>query len=289
MRDVRRLEGYTIALPESRELDLLARIVEDLGGSAYRCPFVSIADTPDAEPVVAWLRQLVSGAFDDILFSTGEGVARLVRFAEAAGMKEEVLAAFATVRTVCRGPKPVRALRMLGLRPVLVADQPTTDGVIAALSRAPLAGKRVGVQLFGEDPNEKLTAFLQSAGALVHTVAPYVYVPGPNEPLLELIAKMAEGATTAIAFTSSSQVHRLWDAATSERVVDELEVGIKRTWVAAVGPIVAATLEAKGARVDVVPERSFFMRPLVNDLANFLAVAHPPSRSPSLPVARSSQ
>ncbi len=57
------LGGYTIALPETRELDLLARMVGEMGGVAYRCPFVSICDAPDPAPIVAWLNELTQGAF----------------------------------------------------------------------------------------------------------------------------------------------------------------------------------------------------------------------------------
>jgi uroporphyrinogen-III synthase len=38
-----------------------------------------------------------------------------------------------------------------------------------------LSGRRVGVQLYGSEPNLPLMQFLQHAGACVLPVAPYVY------------------------------------------------------------------------------------------------------------------
>ena len=186
------LNGCTIALPETRELDLMARIIGELGGVAYRCPFISICNASDATPIVAWLHKLAAGEFDDLVLLTGEGVVRLVNhFARSAGIEEPVLEALRKVRTVSRGPKPARALRTLGLRASMVADMPTTEGVITTLAREDLKGRRVGVQLFGEEPNEMLIDFLVEQGAQVFTVAPYVYVPSPDPPLLELMEKMA--------------------------------------------------------------------------------------------------
>ena len=42
-------------------------------------------------------------------------------------------AALGRTRLVTRGPKPVRALKEVGLAPALVAQTPTTEGVIATL------------------------------------------------------------------------------------------------------------------------------------------------------------
>jgi uroporphyrinogen-III synthase len=45
-------------------------------------------------------------------------------------------------------PAAVSALREIGLTADVPADKPTTEGVIAALERHDLTGRRVGVQLY---------------------------------------------------------------------------------------------------------------------------------------------
>ncbi len=79
------LAGRTIALPESRELDRLAELVEHDGGTAWRCPLVTIRDAPDARPSEEWVRALAAGAFDDVIFLTGEGLRRLLATADRLG------------------------------------------------------------------------------------------------------------------------------------------------------------------------------------------------------------
>src|SRR5690242_18128215 len=125
------LSGRRIALPESRELDRLTRMFEEQGAETLRCPLVAIRDAPDPVPVQEWLMRL---PFDDLVFFTGEGLRRLHGFALRFDLETAFLGALQTVRKITRGPKPERALRELGLKSDLRAEEPTTDGLIAALS-----------------------------------------------------------------------------------------------------------------------------------------------------------
>jgi uroporphyrinogen-III synthase len=47
------LAGRRILVPESRELDLFARMLEERGAEAVRCPMVTILDVEDAAPIEA--------------------------------------------------------------------------------------------------------------------------------------------------------------------------------------------------------------------------------------------
>jgi uroporphyrinogen-III synthase len=272
--EARPLAGRTIALPETRELDRLAQLLEDEGAATLRCPLVAILDAPDQAPVVDWLRALVAGAFDDVIFLTGEGLRRLVAAAARAGMRDEVVAAIGRARKVTRGPKPARALHELGLGPDLPAPVPTSRGVIDALAaEGELRGRRIGLQLYGEEPNRPLVDFLEGAGALVRTVAPYVYAPASDgAKVAALVDAMAAGRVDAIAFTSASQVDRLWQVAREAGDDGEarLRAGLGRARVAAIGPVVVEALTVRGARIDIVPEKSFVMRRLVNAIAEAL-------------------
>src|SRR5262249_47546307 len=127
------LAGRTIALAEGRQLEELAQLLEKEGATAVRCPLIGIQDAPDPAPVLAWLCALTAGQFSHVVLLTGEGLRRLLGFAERAGLRGAAVAALAKTRTVTRGPKPVRALKEVGLAPTKVADEPTTEGVIAAL------------------------------------------------------------------------------------------------------------------------------------------------------------
>src|SRR5262245_54642727 len=101
----RPLDGRTIALAEGRQLEELAGMLEKEGAATLRCPMVSILDAPDPAPVVAWLRELCADRFSHVVLLTGEGLRRLLGFAEREGIRPEVIAAVARTRTVTRGPK----------------------------------------------------------------------------------------------------------------------------------------------------------------------------------------
>ncbi len=265
------LTGYTVALPEMRQLDVLAGLLERRGATIWRCPMVAILDAPDPAPVEAWLQAFLRDPPDDLILLTGEGVRRLVAFAQARDLKEALVTQLGQVRKITRGPKPVRALKELGLQAEQVAVAPTTDGVIQTLQAEDLRGRHVDVQLYGSEPNEKLIEFLRGAGASVRTVAPYVYADAIDDTKVrELIEALAQGRIQAIAFTSQPQYRRLRQVAERQGLVSELEAGLARVKVAAVGPVVAADLQRHQVRVDLMPQESFFMKPLVSALVKSL-------------------
>ena len=47
------LAGRRIVVPETRELDVLAQMLERHGATAVRCPLVAIRDVDDAAPAMA--------------------------------------------------------------------------------------------------------------------------------------------------------------------------------------------------------------------------------------------
>jgi uroporphyrinogen-III synthase len=260
------LAGKTIALAEGRQLEELSRLLEKEGAAVLRCPMLSILDVADAKPVNAWLRDLVAGKFEYVILLTGEGLRRLIAFAERSGHKDEVIAAFGKTKIVARGPKPGQALKEIGLKPTLVAAAPTTDGVITTLRRQDLTGTTIGVQLYSES-NPPLTDFLTGAGAKVKAVQPYVYAPASDaDRVADLISRAAGGAVDALVFTSSPQVDRIFEVADAQwrRALDRVKV-------ASVGPVVSETLKHKGVKVDIQPEQGFQMKNLVQHIRRSLA------------------
>lgn len=268
------LDGKTVALPESRELDQLSRLLDEQGATTWRCPLVAILDAPDPAPIDDWLRRLVAGALDDVIFLTGEGLRRLLARAERTGTRDAVIAALGRVRRITRGPKPARALHEIGLASDLPASVPTSRGVIDSLRALDLKGRRIGLQLYGTDPGAELVAFLTGAGAAVSTVSPYVYAPAiDDQRVRELIDAMQARRIDAIAFTSASQIDRLWGVARTAGVEPMLASALSSTRVAAIGPIVEAALGERGVRVDIATSKPFVMKHLVGLIAEKLGQA----------------
>lgn len=263
------LANRTIAVPETRELDVFASLLERRGAAVIRCPMVAILDAPDPQPVLAWVERFNVGQCDDLILLTGEGLRRILSCLDrnAPQLREALVARLAVVRKITRGPKPARALRELGLQSDLAAAVPTTEGIIELLSKHALRDRRVGVQLYGSDPNERLVSFLTSAGAHVDTVSPYVYADSiADQALRDLQQQLSAGKVDAIAFTSMQQVTRLFDV-----LGDAAGAALKKTLVAAVGPVVADALKQRGVQVSLMPEDAYFLKPLTRALEEAFA------------------
>jgi uroporphyrinogen-III synthase len=262
------LAGRVVALPESRELDRLAQLLESSGARAWRCPLVTILDVPDPTPIESWLRVVAAGGMDDVIFLTGEGVRRLMSVAERVGLTADVVAALGRMRKITRGPKPARVLKELGLSTDIPAAVPTSVGVMHELTKMDLRGRRVGVQLYGEEPSVELRTCLTTAGAEVHVVAPYVYAPRTDATkVVELIDAMAAGTVDAIAFTSASQIDRLFHVADEAGRAATLAQAWTRVRVAVIGPVAAESLRRHGIEPAIIPDKAFVMRNLVSAMA----------------------
>jgi uroporphyrinogen-III synthase len=263
------LQGRLIALPEMRELDLFAALLERRGARVLRSPLVAIRAAPDPQPVLQWLRQFSAGECQELVLLTGEGLRRLLGCIEEhePSLRPQFLAALAAVRKITRGPKPARALRELGLASDCEAGVPTTAGIIATLASLDLRGHQVGVQLYGTEPNLPLQDMLRAAGAEPRCVAPYVYADAADDAAVRaLLAQLRSGEVDAIAFTSKAQVARLFAVAEPADVLASLAA----TQVAAVGPVVAEALRERGATVSAMPASSWFMKPLSAELAQLM-------------------
>ncbi len=269
------LTGNVVAVPETRQLDVLAGLLERRGATVVRCPLIGIRDTPDVEPVLSWLKRRLEPLDTDlVVFYTGEGIERLLGFARRAGLEADFLTALGKTAMLTRGPKPKRVLRGLGLAPTLEAPEPTTAGLISRLASIDLGGRRVAVQLYNADDRPALLDYLASCGIEPDCVAPYVYASAADDrQVVDLIEQLATGAIDAIAFTSKAQIERLQRVARRESIEEALGRGLDRTRIAAIGPVVAGELAARGYRVDAMPEHGFSLKPLVTSLTELLADA----------------
>jgi uroporphyrinogen-III synthase len=266
------LAGKVVAVPEARQLDVLASLLERRGASVLRCPLVGIVDSPDEAAVLAWIERLIATPTDLVVFYTGEGVQRLVGFARRADREAALKAALARTPKLTRGPKPKRALKALGVEPEYTAPEPTTAGMIEAAKSISTPLRRVALQLYSREQDRQLADWFTARGASVDAVAPYVYASkADDERVAALIEELAAGRVDAIAFTSKAQVQRLLELAQQQRLEAALRLGLERTKVAVIGPVVAAELESLQIRVDAMPQDSYSMKPLVTSVCELLA------------------
>ena len=144
------LVGCAIALAEGRQLEELSQMLETEGATVLRYPMLSILNAPNEAPVLAWIRDLIANRFDYVIFMTGEGIRRLLGFADRAGIRADFVSALGRTPLIARGPKPIKEIKEIGLTPFKVATTPTTDGVIAAMRTLSLQGQTIGAQFYAE-------------------------------------------------------------------------------------------------------------------------------------------
>ncbi len=270
---MRALDGLNILVPESRELDLFAAMLEAEGAAATRCPLVRIADLDDTTEAHAWIARMIATPFDDTVLLTGEGLRKLL--ALSGDERPALIAALERTRLVVRGPKPVRALREVGLAPELTAASPTSEGVLETLEKENLKGRRlkgrhIGIQLYPGDGAKKLVQALRTRGAEVFVVTPYRYMnETESAAVADIIRGLAGGRFGLIAFTSSAQIERLFEVAREFGLTPDLQAGLNRTPIAAVGPIMEAALQAHGLASVVHPETSFHLKPMVRAIVTW--------------------
>jgi uroporphyrinogen-III synthase len=266
------LAGRRIVVGETRELELLAQMLERQGAETIRCPLISIHDSPDETQVIDWLNRFITTPPDDIVFMTGEGLGRLLGFAQRAGLETDLIATLKKVRKIARGPKPVRRLRTVGLVADIHAEPPTSAGVIAVLAQGKLGGRRIAVQCYPDDAHGELLSFLSREGAQVDPVLPYVYgSEAEDRRVVAVIDDMAAGRVDLAVFTSPPQLTRLRQVAAKTDRELALREALRRTTLAAVGPVVARAIADAGGWVAIAPSENFHMKPLVSAIVAALA------------------
>ena len=272
-----KLNGRRILILETREEAQFSKLLQEQGADVLQCPMFVINDQPDTEPVENWIKRAIRHPFDDLVLMTGEGLRRIVKVARRIGLQQPFVARLGEMRKFARGPKPVRALRELGLEAQVVTEKPTSEGIAETLAKLELKGRRLGIQLYPEQDHGKLLGAIEAQGAKVDAVLPYIYDAKAAEPnIVAAIDEMAAGRIDAIALTSRGQARRLIDTAKSRGLEGKLKDALKRTKVASVGPVVSDELKGFGIATDIYPENeAFFMRPLISAMISALATTPP--------------
>ena len=258
------LAGLNIALPESRQLDVLAKLFSYRSANVIRCPLVSIHDNPNQNVVRKWLEEFIQNTPPYFVILTGEGIRRITKAASSFDLLDDWKLALSKTCMIARGPKPDRALREIDLKADMHGSAPTTDGIIETLETIELKDVSVSVQLYGQDPNEKLRLYLNQRGANAHYVAPYIYASDvETDKVVDLINRLSMGEIDILCFTSKAQYTRLKSVASKHNLDSDLREGMHKTQLACVGPVVGDQIQEEGYTVAVMPEDKYFMQPMV--------------------------
>ena len=242
---------------ESRKSQEMRSLLERHGCTAISAPSMREVPLSDQHEALAFGDELLRDEHGILVLLTGVGTRMLVDALSTKHDQAAVLAALGRAKLVCRGPKPVAALKALGLKATLVAPEPNTSNDVLALldAQLPVAGQRVAVQAYGR-LNEPLLDGLKARGAKVRSVAIYAWaLPLDTAPLAAAIEEICSGSVDVVMFTAAQQLAHLFQVAEQSGRQSALSDALKNKVVcASIGPVMTEALQAQGLPADLEPE-----------------------------------
>jgi uroporphyrinogen-III synthase len=250
------LAGARIALLEARKSSELAELVRRHGGEPFCAPAVRESTLDCTEEVRTLVDRVTQGSIQIVIFLTGVGAITLFREIEKIGRLPEFLEALKEVTTVCRGPKPIAALKRTGVHVSLAAPEPnTTTELLEVMSDLDMRDKGVALMHYGER-NAVLVEALRSRGARLLEICLYEWLlPEDVQPIHELVREVIGGNLDVVAFTSQIQIRHLFQIADEAGRASELRAALNdKVVVASVGPTCTGVLQSFGVQPRIIPD-----------------------------------
>ena len=250
------LQGLTVMSVESRQSEEMGRMIARFGGSPLLCPSMSEAPKLDNPLAVDFAHTIITGGFDSVVLLTGVGFRYFLEQVQRRVDFARLLGCLADIPLICRGPKPVAALREHGLKPSLVAPEPNTwrELLTAMDGLRNLANSNIGLIEYGAS-NRSLIAGLESRGAQVTSLKVYEWQPPEDISKLEQgVRAIVSGGVDVLLFTSAQQAHNLLKTAEDLNLLSELREGLRGLVVGSIGPTTSETLRELDLPIDFSPE-----------------------------------
>lgn len=266
------LEGRRIVLAVDRRADDLAAALERHGAEVQHAPALSMIPHVDDPQLLARTRALIARPAQMLVATTGVGMRAWFEAAAAAGLDDLLRDACAGTRVLARGPKARGAAQRVGLAVDWVAPEGTSAEIIEHLRGADLRGRRVAVQHHGSGA-DALDACLQDRGARVIALNVYRWGP-PRDPaaVRGSVRSAADGDVDAVLFTAAPGTENWLAAAEVEGALGAIRERVRtgRLVMAAVGPLTAGPLEARGipALMPVRSRMGALVRAVVQELSD---------------------
>ncbi len=248
-------EGRRVLTLESRRSPELALLVMNYGGVSLVAPSLRELPLESNDHVLTFAEDVIQQRFGMVIFMTGVGVRMMLKLLEPVDGGAFV-DALSRTRVVARGPKPVSALREVGVTPWATVPSPNTwRELLATLDdrsrEVPLAGLRVAVQEYGL-PHEEFLRGLAARGAEVTSVPIYRWaMPQDAAPLRRAVSALARNEIDVVLLTASIQLVHLMSIASQMNLETDVRCGLARTVIASIGPMTSEELREQGFRIDV--------------------------------------
>jgi uroporphyrinogen-III synthase len=250
--------GLRVLSLESRRAPEIAKLIASNNGVATVAQSMREIPLASNAEALAFARRLVEGGFDIVIFLTGVGTRALARVVETVYPVERFVTALRKITIIARGPKPVAALKELGVPVTVAVPEPNTwrdllrtlDEKSDSLS---IRGRQVAVQEYGVS-NPDLLAGLSGRGAHVTRVPVYEWgLPEDVGPLRAAVTSIGRDEFDVVLFTTAIQVNHLFQVAAEMNQEEAVRRALPYVLIASIGPSTSERLREYGLTADIEP------------------------------------
>ncbi len=248
------LADLRILTLESRRADLVEKLVVEQRGESFNAPSVRERPLENNRQATQFGAELVAGAYDTVIFTTGVGTQYLLDVVASSGSLEPFLHALRKVRIVSRGPKPASVLSAVNVPIAVNVPEPNTWREVLDAT-VTLKAQHVAVQEYGV-PNAELVQLLRQRNMTVTPVSIYRWdLPEDIGPLEEAVRRVCARWCDIAVFLSSVQLTHLLRIAERVALRDEVLSALSNDIVVvSIGPVMTDALLREGLRPDFEPK-----------------------------------
>jgi len=247
--------GLAVAAFESRMATEMTRLIENYGGRPFVAPALREIPIQDNPAALRLGVKLIDGQVDILILMTGIGTTTLFDILRSSHSLPSIMAGLQQTAIVARGPKPVAALKPLGITPTLIVPEPNTwVEVVSTLDEyRSVKGLRVAVQEYGIS-NPDLLEALKQRGAEVFPVPIYRWaLPEDTGPLKQLLGQIIAGSIQVLLVTNAAQIDHVIQILEQEGTIAQFKEACRKMVVASIGPTASERLTHYDLRVDFEP------------------------------------
>lgn len=252
--------GLRVLSFESRMAAEMARLIERNKGVALVVPSLREIPLSSQENGAAFRLgvKLALEQIDILILMTGTGTTALFDLLRTRYPLSELVESLKKLFVVARGPKPLAALKKLGLEPNIVVPEPNTwVEVVSTLDEyRPVKNMRVAIQEYGVSNPELLEA-LKQRGAQLFPVAIYRWaLPEDTGLLKQAIGDVLDGKIDVMLVTNAAQIDHVMQLVEQEGKTALFKEVCRKLVLASIGPTASERIRHHDLPIDFEPSHS---------------------------------
>lgn len=249
--------GLRVVAFESRMATDMTRMIERNNGIALVAPAMREIPIPlqDNGAVFRFGVKLALEQIDILILMTGVGTTALLEVLQTRYPLSELVESLKKIFVVARGPKPLAALKKLGLEPNIVVPEPNTwVEVVSTLDEyRPVKNMRVAIQEYGVSNPELLEALKQRGGQLFPVPIYRWALPEDTGPLKQAIGDVLDGKIDVMLVTNAAQIDHVMQLVELEGRTERFREACRKLIVASIGPTASERLRHYNLPIDFEP------------------------------------